>query len=99
MRRTSTSTPRGASKAAVAVGVVYRPPGLFDVEAERARLTKERAALDADLVRVRGKLGNDGFVAKAPPEVVAGEREKASRMAQRRPADRAARRHARGQRR
>ena len=73
----------GETTVAVTVGVVYLPPGLFDVEAERARLTKERAALDADLVRVRGKLGNDGFVAKAPPEVVAGEREKASRMAQR----------------
>ncbi len=72
----------GETTATLTVGAVYLPPGLFDAEAEGARLSKQRTELAADLVRVRGKLANDGFVAKAPPEVVAGEREKAARMEQ-----------------
>ncbi len=73
----------GETTAALAGGAVYLPPGLFDVDAERARLEKERAELDADLARVRGKLANDGFVSKAPPEVVDGERDKSARLTQR----------------
>ncbi|MGZ8599706.1 MAG: class I tRNA ligase family protein, partial [Actinomycetota bacterium] len=72
----------GETTVTLTAGAVYLPPDLFDVEAERARLSKQRAELDTDLARVRGKLANDGFVAKAPPEVVAGEREKAARMLQ-----------------
>jgi valyl-tRNA synthetase len=73
----------GETTAMLTDGIVFLPPGLFDVEAERARLSNERADVDADLARVRGKLANDGFVAKAPAEIVAGEREKAVRLAQR----------------
>ncbi len=72
----------GETTVTLANGAVYLPPGLFDVDAERTRLSKQRAELDADLRRVRGKLGNDGFVSKAPADVVAGERGKAARMEQ-----------------
>jgi len=51
--------------------------GLIDVEGERTRLTKEIARLENDLDRVQKKLANDKFVSKAPPEVVARERQKA----------------------
>ncbi len=51
--------------------------GLIDVDAERARLTKEVARKADELARLEGKLGNADFVAKAPAAVVAKERQKA----------------------
>jgi valyl-tRNA synthetase len=48
--------------------------GLIDVEAELARLGKERDRLAGDLQRVEGKLGNASFVERAPAEVVERER-------------------------
>lgn len=50
--------------------------GLIDVEAEVARLDKELERARGDLARVEGKLGNEGFVSRAPAEVVAKERAK-----------------------
>ena len=62
----------------VANGVeIYLPlKGLIDVEKETARLNKEMATLDKEISRLEKKLGNQGFLAKAPAEVVAGEQEK-----------------------
>ncbi|MGP0091347.1 MAG: valine--tRNA ligase [Xanthobacteraceae bacterium] len=50
--------------------------GIIDVAAERARLSKELAKADADIARVDAKLGRSDFLARAPEEVVEGEREK-----------------------
>ena len=50
--------------------------GVIDFAAERARLEKEIAKVDADIKRVDGKLGNAEFVRKAPEEIIEGEREK-----------------------
>jgi valyl-tRNA synthetase len=50
--------------------------GVVDIAAERTRLEKEMAKADADIARVDAKLGNADFVARAPEEVVEGEREK-----------------------
>jgi valyl-tRNA synthetase len=50
--------------------------GLIDLAAERARLDKEIAKVEADIKRVDAKLGNANFIANAPEEVVEGEREK-----------------------
>ncbi len=50
--------------------------GLIDVEAELVRLDKELARARGDLARVEGKLANQGFVSRAPAEVVAAERAK-----------------------
>ena len=56
---------------------IYLPlKGLIDVEKETARLNKELATLDKEISRLEKKLGNQGFLAKAPAEVVAGEQEK-----------------------
>jgi len=65
--------------AAIVSGVeIYMPlKGLIDVEKETARLNKELAGLDKELARIAGKLSNEGFVAKAPPEVIAKEKAKA----------------------
>jgi valyl-tRNA synthetase len=50
--------------------------GLVDRDAELARLAREIDKLAKELARVRGKLGNASFVERAPPEVVAKERDK-----------------------
>ncbi|MCI7612428.1 MAG: valine--tRNA ligase [Selenomonadaceae bacterium] len=78
-----TMLPAGAEKPENAMtGVVngveiYLPlKGLIDVEKETARLNKELATLDKEISRLEKKLGNQGFLAKAPAQVVAGEQEK-----------------------
>jgi valyl-tRNA synthetase len=53
--------------------------GLDLAAAERGRAAA-RAKLEAEIERVQRKLANDGFVAKAPAAVVAGEREKLARL-------------------
>ena len=50
--------------------------GLIDKDAELARLDKEIARLSGEVQRVGGKLANEGFVAKAPAEVLDKERAK-----------------------
>jgi valyl-tRNA synthetase len=55
--------------------------GLIDVDAEVARLEKERARAEEDLARVEGKLANTGFVDRAPAEVVQRERDKRDEVA------------------
>jgi valyl-tRNA synthetase len=50
--------------------------GLIDKDAELARLAKEVAKTEGEIKRIEGKLGNEGFVAKAPEAVIAKEREK-----------------------
>ncbi len=50
--------------------------GLIDKEAELARLKKEIDRLQNEQSRLDAKLSNDSFVARAPAEVVAKEREK-----------------------
>jgi len=53
-----------------------------DLDAERQRLKKEAEKVAKELGDVTTKLGNDGFVSKAKPEVVARERERLSRLEQ-----------------
>jgi len=50
--------------------------GLIDKDAELARLDKEITRLQGEVQRVGGKLANEGFVAKAPAEVLEKERAK-----------------------
>jgi len=50
--------------------------GLIDKDAELARLDKEVARLEGEVKRVGGKLANEGFVAKAPADVLEKERAK-----------------------
>ncbi|MGI1657701.1 MAG: valine--tRNA ligase [Desulfitobacterium sp.] len=63
---------------AVLEGVeVYLPlRGLLDLDKEIARVEKEIAQAFQEQSRLAGKLNNEGFVAKAPEQVVAKEREK-----------------------
>ncbi|WP_417660243.1 valine--tRNA ligase [Pseudomonas sp.] len=50
--------------------------GLIDKAAELGRLDKEIQRLEGEVKRVGGKLGNAGFVDKAPAEVIEKERAK-----------------------
>ncbi|WP_176770836.1 valine--tRNA ligase [Eubacterium barkeri] len=49
---------------------------LVDKEKEIARLQNEKKKIEKELARLNGKLGNEGFLKKAPEQVVAAEREK-----------------------
>jgi valyl-tRNA synthetase len=53
------------------VTVALDTRGAIDVAAERARLTKDRAAAEKEAAQCRAKLGNEAFTAKAPADVVA----------------------------
>ena len=55
--------------------------GAADADAARRRLERDLAAAAAELERVRSRLGNGDFVAKARPEVVARERKRQEDLA------------------
>jgi valyl-tRNA synthetase len=69
--------PKGSAQIVVG-GVTLALPlaGMIDIAAETTRLEKEIARADAEIARIDKKLANEKFVAKAPEEVVAAEREK-----------------------
>jgi valyl-tRNA synthetase len=76
--------PQGAVQLVVRGEVAALPlKGVIDFAAERARLEKEMAKVDADIKRVDAKLANADFLARAPEEVVDGEREKREEAAAR----------------
>jgi valyl-tRNA synthetase len=69
--------PAGAVQLLVRGEVAALPlAGVIDLAAERTRLEKEMAKVKGDIARVDAKLGNADFLARAPEEVVEGEREK-----------------------
>lgn len=58
---------------------IYLPlAGLVDLDAERTRLEKELANVEKQLAGINGKLNNEGFISKAPENVV--ERERARKV-------------------
>ncbi|MEH1031814.1 valine--tRNA ligase [Micromonospora profundi] len=59
-----------------AVGVALDTRGTIDVAAERARLTKDRAAAQKEVAQARAKLDNPAFIGKAPEPVVAKIRDR-----------------------
>lgn len=71
-------TPPALAMTSVITGAeVYLPlADLIDLNEEVARLQKEAAKLESEVTRGEKKLGNERFVANAPAEVVAKEKEK-----------------------
>jgi valyl-tRNA synthetase len=54
--------------------------GVIDFAAEKARLGKELEKIAKDMAAIEGRLGNPGFVAKAPPEVLEESRERKAEL-------------------
>jgi valyl-tRNA synthetase len=50
--------------------------GLVDIAAELSRLDKDIDKVQADLVRLEGKLTNSNFIERAPADIVSAERQK-----------------------
>ncbi|MCA1296946.1 valine--tRNA ligase [Stappia indica] len=73
------AAPRGAVQLVSGEATVCLPlADIIDLEAEAARLTKEHSRLETEIARIDKKLGNAGFLAKAPEEIVEAEKEKRS---------------------
>ena len=70
------STAPRASRWRASAGSRSWPRSEVDAEAVRRRIEERREELRAEVERAEGKLANEGFVAKAPAEVVEAEREK-----------------------
>jgi valyl-tRNA synthetase len=61
--------------------VVLPLDGLGDIEAERARHRRSLSDLDKQLAAIRAKLANEGFLSRAPREVVDQQRAREAELA------------------
>jgi valyl-tRNA synthetase len=68
--------PAAAAAVVGSLRVMIPLAGLIDLDAEKARLAKEIARIEVEIRKCEGKLGNANFVANAPAEVVAQERQR-----------------------
>ena len=75
------SAPKASASAVVEGCQVIVPlRGAVDLNGELARLDKELAKLEKDVVGVNMKLSNESFVSRAPVDVVERERERAGKL-------------------
>ncbi|MDI6900117.1 MAG: valine--tRNA ligase [Anaerosomatales bacterium] len=75
--------PRHAASAVAAGGEVFVSlEGIVDLELERARVARELEKAESELSKVNRKLSNEGFLAKAAPEVIEKDRSKAAELAE-----------------
>jgi valyl-tRNA synthetase len=73
--------PKGSAQIVVGEATACLPLGdLIDIEAEAARLKREIDRNQGEIARLEKKLGNEKFVANAPPEVVEADREKRAEL-------------------
>ncbi len=73
--------PAAAAKAVVDQVDIFMPlTGIIDFAEEARRLEKELQKLNKDLDQAQRKLSNEDFLAKAPADVVAKEKEKLARL-------------------
>jgi valyl-tRNA synthetase len=71
------AAPKGVAQVVVGEATVMLPlADVIDLGAERARLSKARAAAEADARKIAAKLGNADFVSRAKEEVVEENRER-----------------------
>ena len=69
--------PKGAVNAVCAMGEAFIPlDQLIDIDKEIERVNKEINRMKGEVTRAEGKLGNPGFVAKAPEKVINEEKGK-----------------------
>jgi valyl-tRNA synthetase len=82
---TGLEAPDKAMTAVVTGAELYLPlAGLIDIDQEIARLEKELKHLNSEVERVEKKLGNPGFVSKAPAKVIDEEKAKMADYAEKR---------------
>lgn len=73
--------PKGAAQIVTGEATACLPLGeLIDLKAEEARLSKALAKVTDESGKIEKKLANEKFVANAPEEIVAAEREKLSEL-------------------
>lgn len=73
------AVPAGAIQLVVDEATVALPIGeVVDIGGEIRRLDKALKKADAEIGKIEGKLANEDFLAKAPPEVVETQRERAT---------------------
>jgi len=71
------AVPKGVAQVVVGEATVMLPLAeVIDLGAERARLAKARGAAEGEAKKIKAKLGNADFVARAPEEVVEENRER-----------------------
>jgi valyl-tRNA synthetase len=68
--------PAAAAAVVGSLRVMIPLAGLIDVDAEKARLAKEISRIEVEIKKCEGKPDNERFVANAPAEVVAQERQR-----------------------
>ena len=75
---TTTLTFLAASASALLDDMTILVPmkGIIDIEAEKARLLKQRSKLESEIGKAQGKLSNEKFVNNAPASVVTQERDR-----------------------
>lgn len=68
---------KGTPSARSSIGEVYMPlEGLIDLEAEKARLVKEKDQIENEITKAEQRLNNPKFAEKAPKEVLDEHRER-----------------------
>jgi len=79
---TADAIPKGSAQFVLEEATVALPLGdVIDFAKERARLEKDLKKAHEEIARFDAKLGNEQFVAKAPEEVLAEQREKRAEAA------------------
>ena len=74
---TDAEPPKGAAQIVLDEATIFVPlTGVIDIAQERARLSKELGKAKGEAEKIEKKLGNEQFLAKANPEVVAEQRQK-----------------------
>ncbi len=69
--------PKGAVQIVLDEATLVLPlSGVIDVAREQARLKKEIEKILSEISKLESKLGNEAFVAKAPPEVIEEQRDR-----------------------
>ena len=73
------TVPSGSAQTVLGEAVFALPlADVIDIDAERARLQKEIGKTEGEIKKLSGKLSNEGFLAKAPEDVVAENRARLS---------------------
>ena len=71
------AVPANSAQLVIGEAIYALPLGdVIDLDAEMARLRKEVGKLDGEIAKIDKKLGNEQFVAKAPEEVIAEQKQR-----------------------